>query len=62
MCLAGQLERHGGGRTISKTEDDPDVLEVKTEEFREPEGEWEREEAQDGEVLLIHEVEESDDF
>jgi hypothetical protein len=48
--------------TIAETEVEPDVLEVETEEFKQPEGEWEREEAEDGEVLLIRPAEDSDDF
>ena len=48
--------------TIAEIEDEPDVLEVEIVEFKQPEGEWEREEAEDSEVLLIHPAEDSDDF
>ncbi len=47
---------------VDEAEDEPDLLEVETEEFEQPEGDWEMEEDEDGEVLLIRSVEESDGF
>jgi hypothetical protein len=48
--------------SIDEVEDEPDLLEVETEGFEQPEGDWEEEEDEDGEVLLVRLVEESDGF
>jgi hypothetical protein len=40
---------------------EPDILEVWLEDFEQPEGEWEQEE-EDGKVVLMRTVEESDGF
>lgn len=43
-------------------EDQPDILEVWLGTFKQPEGDWEKEDCEDGEVVLIRPVEESDGF
>jgi hypothetical protein len=48
--------------SVDEAEDEPDVLELETEEFEQPEGDWEKEEDEEGDLLLIRSVEESDEF
>jgi len=45
--------------SVDEAEDEPDLLEVEMEELEQPEGEWEREDAE-GEVLLLRSAEESE--
>jgi hypothetical protein len=47
--------------TVDEVEDEPDLLEVEMETLEDPEGEWEREDAE-GEVLLLRSEEESCDL
>jgi hypothetical protein len=48
--------------SVGEAEDEPDLLEVETEAFEQPEGDWEKAEDEDGEVLLIRSVKDSDEF
>ncbi|PVH91366.1 hypothetical protein DM02DRAFT_347113 [Periconia macrospinosa] len=48
--------------SVSEAKDEPDVLEVQTEELEQLEGDWEKEEGEGGETLLMRSVEESDEF
>ena len=47
--------------SVDEGENEPDLLEVEIEELEQPDGEWEREDAE-GEVLLLRSVKESDDL
>jgi len=47
--------------SIDEAEDEPDLLEVEIRTLGQPEGDWKKEEDEDGEVLLIRSVEENDD-
>jgi hypothetical protein len=47
--------------SIDEAEDEPDILEVETEDLEQPEGDWEKE-SEEGEILLIRSIEESDGF
>jgi hypothetical protein len=48
--------------SVDEAKDEPDILEVATEELEQLEGDWEREEGEGGEILLMQSVEESDEF
>lgn len=49
--------------SVDEAKDEPDILEVEIEELERLEGDWEREEGEGGEILLMQEaVEESDEF
>jgi len=48
--------------SVDEAEDEPDLLEVEIEELGRPDGDWEQEEAEGGEVLLIRSAEASDEF
>ncbi|KAJ4350295.1 uncharacterized protein N0V89_008916 [Didymosphaeria variabile] len=49
--------------SVDETKDEPDILEVETEELEQLEGDWEKaEEENGGQVLLMQCVEEGDDF
>lgn len=47
--------------STDEAEDEPDILEVETEDLELPEGDWKKE-SEEGEILLIRSIEESDGF
>lgn len=48
--------------SVDEAKEEPDMLEVETEEFEQLGGDWEREEGEEGEILLMQSVEESEEF